>query len=334
MNTTTTTESQSVAARALEASSQPLAAERAAAGAVLTRFFAEVGARRMSDAQAAEALGMSATTVSRVRRGIYEGDLSAVAERAALALRLWAERAACQGVPFIQTTVAKKVFAACDFALTRQTPVILTGLSQMGKTTAIERYAAESDAVVRVVRMPAATSFQEFCDALADALMLPRQKNLTERRRKIMGSLNARTLLIIDELHELVVSATRRQTRRVVEYLRECYDRSRCGLLLCGTDAVETDLLSGPDAGLLDQIVQRAINVRLPRTIPLEDVQAVAASVGLPTAIPEAVRRELRTLRMNRLTLLCAMAAEAARRHNRPLDWELFLKTKVALLGE
>lgn len=300
---------------------------------VVEAFFAQCDRRGLQTAQIAESLGMSTTTVSRVRRGIYEGDMKAIEERAALALRLWQERDACRGIPFIETTLVRRVWAACDFALTRQTPVILTGLSQMGKTTALEVYAERSDAPVRMVRMPAATSLHGFCDVLAEALGLPRLRNISERRQRILGSLNPRTLLVVDELHELAVSASRMQARRICEFLRECADRTRCGLVLCGTDTLERDLLQGPDAGLLDQIVQRAIAVRLPRTIPAEDVERVAQAAGLPTPLTEQVKRDLKPLRMNRLTLLCAMTAEAAAKKKVPCDWVLFGKTRRALLG-
>ena len=128
-----------------------------------------------------------------------------------------------------------------------------------------------------------------------------------------------------------MVSATRTQTRRVVEIIREAYDRTRCGLVLCGTDVVEEGLLQGPDAGLLDQIVQRAIAVRLPRQIPEADILAVAAAAGLPVqSVPPPILKELR---MNRLALLCAMTAEAAERRGQAPDWELWLQTRRALLG-
>ena len=299
----------------------------------LDRFFGEVTRRSLTDAQAADALGMSPTTVSRVRRGIYEGDLAAVSERAALALRLWQEREACHAIPYIETSIARQIHAACDFALTRQTPVILTGLSQLGKTTALEHYASQSDAPVHIVRMPAAASMQGFCSALAEAMRLPLLRNVADRRAKILATLNPRTLLVVDEFHELVVSATRTQTRRVAELIRECYDRTRCGLVLCGTDSVETDLLQGPDAGLLDQIVQRAIAVRLPRQIPEQDILKVTLAAGFPANPPSEILRELKSLRMNRLTLLCAMTAEAAAKRNQSPSWELWRQTRTALLG-
>lgn len=302
---------------------------------VIKAFLAEAKRRKLADRQTADSLGMSYTTVSRLRSGTYEGSLDAVADRAALALRLWKEREAAVGIPFLETALARRVFAACDFALTRQTPVILTGLSQMGKTTALEAYASRSDAVVRVLRMPAATTLQGFCEELTRALNLPKTRNLAERRERILGALNARTLLIIDELHELVLSATRLQTRKVCEFLRECWDRTHCGLVLCGTDSLQRDLLEGPDAGLLDQIVQRAIAVKLPRRLSEADIRAVAEAAGM-VGEPEAdlMRLLKSTMRMNRLCLLCAMTVEAARKRSQEPTWALWLQTKTALLGD
>ena len=160
--------------------------------APIARFLEEAARRGLSDTKAAAALGMSATTVSRVRRGIYEGDLGAVADKAALALRLWQERGDGRRA-FVETSIAAKVFTACDFALSRQTPVILTGESQIGKTTALEEYARRSDAPVRLVRMPAAANLPLFLEELAEALGVAAKPG--ERRRRILRALNDRTLL-------------------------------------------------------------------------------------------------------------------------------------------
>ena len=224
---------------------------------------------------------------------------------------------------------------ACDFALTRQTPAIVTGLSQMGKTYAFEEYARRSDALVRIVRIPASASLQIFLAALCETLGLPTSGSCTyDRRRRILRALNDRTLLIVDELHELVVSSSRLQTRRICEVIRELYDRTRCGLVLCGTEVLSADLLRGPDAGLLDQISQRSVEIRLPRRLSADDIAAVAAAYGLPAVIPEEIRSSIRDLRMNRLCLISAMAAEAAAKRGVAPDWPLWLATKTALLGE
>lgn len=299
--------------------------------APIARFLDEAARRGLSDAQAAEALGMSATTVSRVRRGIYEGDLAAVAERAALALRLWAERGDRQRF-LVETSIATKIFTACDFALTRQTPVIITGESQIGKTTAFEEYARRSDAPVRYVRMPASANLPLFLEEMADALGVNARPG--ERRRRLQAALNDRTLLIIDEIHELALTASNDQAKRICELIREFFDRSHCGLVLCGTEATETELLHGANALALAQIVRRAINVRLGKRLPMGDALKVCAYHGLAAAPTEEAKAALRTLFLNHVNLISQMAAEAAAKRAVPLDWQLWLATKRALLGE
>ena len=294
-------------------------------------FLAEAARRGLSDAQCAEAIGMSATTISRVRRGIYEGDLAAVADKAALALRLWHERGNKQRF-LVETSIATKLFTACDFALNRQTPVVITGESQIGKTTAFEEYARRSDAIVRYVRMPASANLPLFLEELADALGVASRPG--ERRRRILAALNDRTLLIIDEVHELAHTASREQAKRICEVIRECYDRTRCGLVLCGTDDAEKELLHGPDAGALAQIVRRSINVRLGNRIPLPDALKVAAYHGLTLPPTDEAKAALRGLFLNHINLISAMAAEAAAKRAVPLDWPLWLATKRALLGD
>ena len=297
----------------------------------IARFLEKVERRGLSDAQAAERLGMSATTVSRVRRGIYEGDLAAVADKAALALRLWQERGDKRRF-LVETSIAAKIFTACDFALNRQTPVVVTGESQIGKTTAFEEYAARSDALVRYVRMPAAANLQLFLEELADALGVEAKPG--ERRRRILRALNDRTLLIVDEIHELALTASDDQTKRICEVIRELFDKTHCGLVLCGTELAETDLLHGANAGALAQTVRRAINVRLGKRLPMGDALKVAAYHGFAAPPTDAAKTALRALYLNHINLISAMAAEAAAKRGVPPDWPLWLATKTALLGE
>lgn len=298
----------------------------------IARFLEEAARRGLSDAQAAVALGMSATTVSRVRRGIYEGDLAAVAEKAALALRLWQERGDRKRF-LVETSIAAKIFTACDFALNRQTPVIITGESQIGKTSALEEYARRSDAIVRYVRMPASANLPLFMEELADALGVAAKPG--ERRRRILRALNDRTLLIVDEIHELALVASQEQARRICEVIRELFDRTHCGLVLCGTtEATEEKLLHGPNAFALEQIVRRSINVRLGKRLPMGDALKVCAYHGFSAEPTEEAKAALRALYLNHINLISAMASEAAAKRGVPLDWTLWLATKRALLGE
>ena len=299
----------------------------------LGRFCIEAKHRQMSLRQMAETLDVSATTMSRVLNGKYEGDVAAVCDRAASVLRIWRDRGTFSRAVYVETSIAKKVKSACDFALTTQTPVILTGLSQMGKTTALQHYADTSDASVRLVRVSAATSLTEVIDGLCEAFGITIAVPNAAKKRNLFRTVNDRTLLMVDELHELVISTTKAQALRICEFFRELYDRTHCGLVLCGTDTLETDLLNGASRGWLDQIVQRSITVRLPRRITEADLKAVTAAYGLSGEPSEAARAALRGMRMNILCLLLASARDVAAKKGLELSWELWLATKQALLG-
>lgn len=296
-------------------------------------FAVEARKRRLSMAQMAEQLEVSPTTVSRALRGIYEGDLAQLCDRAKVVVRLWQERAPFATKRFVETSIARKVKAACDFALTRQVPVILTGLSQQGKTTALKRYAEHSDATVRVVRIPAACSVSEFLEELCEVCGLPGKLRNLERKRRLMNLLNDRSLLIVDELHELVISCTRSSALKICEVLREIYDRSHCGMVLCGTDTLRMDLLGGANAAWLDQLVQRSVSVSLPRQLSEQDIVLTAAHYGMVGDLTNEARSALKGMRMNILCLLLASARDLAIKTEKPLTWALFCQTKQALLG-
>jgi DNA transposition AAA+ family ATPase len=305
----------------------------AAQATAILDFATEARKRRLSMAQMAEVLEVSTTTVSRVLRGIYEGDWKGVTQRAKTAVQLWEARAPFAKPLFVETSLAAKVQAACDFALTRQVPVILTGLSQQGKTTALKRYAERSEATVRLVRVPAATSLKEFLAEMAEACAIPVTLQNEAKKRRICQVLNARTLLIIDELHELVISCTRSSALKICEVIREFYDRTGCGMVLCGTDTLRIDLLGGANAAWLDQLVQRSVQVALPRQLNARDIAAVAAAYGLMDPPNENAQSALRGMRMNILCLLLSSARDLANKHSKPLSWDLFCQTKHALLG-
>ena len=300
----------------------------------LIRFVTEARKRKLSLAQMAEQLDTSTTTVSRALRGIYEGDLGLICDKAKLAVRLWQERAGFGQRIYVPTAIAKKVESVCEFALTRQVPVILTGLSQQGKTTALKRFAEQSDAAVRFVRIPAACSLSEFLDELCEACgVASHHFNNGLRKHRVMTTLNDRSLLIVDELHELVISCTKASALKICEVLREIYDRTGCGMVLCGTDTLRIDLLEGAHAAWLDQLVQRSVSVSLPRQLTAQDIRAVAKAYGLADELDERAREAIKGMRMNILCLLLSSARDLALRTGKPLTWALFVSTKNALLG-
>ena len=151
-----------------------------------------------------------------------------------------------------------------------------------------------------------------------------------EARQRVAKAVGRNTLLIIDELHELVMSGGKGTAMKVVEWIREIWDNSGCGMVLCGTRSLEDDLIN--DARMkgwlvqIDQRCQRVMN--LPNRIPHEDIELAAKAYGIggSTACVEGI---LSNIRMNRLTSCLALTASWCAGNNKsrqkhPLNWESF----------
>ena len=84
--------------------------------------------------------------------------------------RLAVSRAATARADFVETSIAKKIFEVCQFALVSQTPAFLFGETQIGKTTALEEFARRNNhGQTKCVRMPATAGVQLFMKEMAAA---------------------------------------------------------------------------------------------------------------------------------------------------------------------
>ena len=296
----------------------------------IVRLFNLGRARGYSFDQTGALVEYSGATMSRLFGGKYEGALDKVVKQIEAFLELEAERDKMRSDRFVETSVWHRVKNLCDFALMRNTVVRITGPTQMGKSKCFEEYMRRSQRQVCYVRIPAAPTMKLCVAAVAGAVGVSQELRYEEARMRVARAISRNTLLIVDELHELAMSAGKGTAMKVVEWLREVWDASRCGLVLCGTEALEDDLINDPRLrGWLGQIDQRCQRiVRLPKRLPMEDVLLAAAAYGIsgPTACVESL---LQTIRMNRLVSCLALTAswcagnnKARERH--PLNWESF----------
>ena len=297
----------------------------AADKALLMWLFGEIKRRGLSYADAGKAIGYDASTVSRILRGRYEGNWANVLKSVRRYKHLQDERGRMVRAEFVETSVWHQVRATCDLALVHQMPSIIMGVSQIGKTAALLEYQRRSEYTVRYVRMPAAAGFRSAMEAVADACFVTTRCTAEQLRRRVAGGLDERSLLVVDELHQLAISTGRTTAIKVMEWLRELHDVSGCGLVVCGTKAVEGDLINGELRAWLDQFAQRCIRLVLPDRLPDSDIALFGAAFGLP-APGEDLLVLLRTLRANRLVKTLQLADNLARRKGAALTWDTFVQ--------
>ena len=295
-------------------------------------LFGEAKGRGLSLADTGKMIGYDQTTVSRLFRGRYEGSMQNVAKAIKRAKHLADERSQMVSAEFIETSIWRDVRATCDLALVHQMPAIIEGPSQMGKTVALREYQRRSEYAVRYVRVPSAPGIRGMMEAVADACMVTTRCTSEQLRRRVAKSLDERTLLILDEFHQLAISSGAQSARKCMEWVRELYDESKCGLVFCGTNKIMTDLFEGEVGQVADQLLERCIvQLTIPARLPDTDIALVGQAYGLPPPNGEVLDL-VRTLRMNRLCKVLMLSEGLARKRGVPLSWDAFLQTYTTVV--
>ena len=296
----------------------------------IIRLFNLGRSRGYSFDQTGALVDYSGATISRLFAGKYEGALDKVVQQIDTYLELEAERAKMKSDRFIENSIWEKVNGLCNFALTRNAIVRLSGPSQIGKTYNLKEYKRRSNKQVCYVRIPAAPTMKLVVTAFAEAVGVASSLRVDDARQRVARAIGRNTLLVIDELHELVMSAGKGTAMKVAEWIREIWDSSGCGMVLCGTRSLEDDLINDPKMKgwlvQLDQRCQRIVN--LPGRLPMEDIELAAREYGI-TGSPACVESLLSKIRMNRLTSCLALTASWCSGNNKskqkhPLNWESF----------
>ena len=111
-------------------------------------------------------------------------------------------------------------------------------------------------------------------------------------------ALDSRNLLIVDEFHQALVTVTDRRAAQIMEFIREIYDRTGCGIVLSATRVGEAEIERGRNAGIYDQLRRRGMaKLVLPDTPPASDIRKIAAAFGLPAPegrVAESIRQMLK----------------------------------------
>src|SRR5581483_7623837 len=173
---------------------------------------------------------------------------------------------------FIETSLTRKIFSVCEAALTYQKIVQIFGDSQIGKTEALEEYARQNNHGQTIyVRVPEGGGLNYFMASLADRLGFSSQQKIPELRARAIASFDSRMLLIVDEIHNIFSTGTNLTHFRVPEFIREIYDRTKCGVVISGTNVFEAKLAKAAGKKLFDQFQRRSLcKLQLPN-IPTDD---------------------------------------------------------------
>jgi DNA transposition AAA+ family ATPase len=283
--------------------------------------------------------GVSSSSLSLVFRGAYGAKL----DQLCATLRKARETIKDQvGNPdFLMTSLAKRLFVICDRARALQTVAICWGAMGIGKTTILEEYKERNNHGRTIyLRCGAGMAFGQFVNYLARTLNVTTKNSVHhEIREKIFRILSAgQRCLIVDELHQIFLTTRTDTAVKIAEFLRECHDRSGCGLVLIGTEVLKAEVFNGPHKEALRQLVDRGtLQVALPSKATRQDIDAFLAHYGLTQPgddEPEA-RRILADINsssgLRKLTLHLRDGAAAAAKAGEPYTWAHFVRAFNAI---
>jgi len=280
--------------------------------------------------EAGKCIGYDSTTVYRFFHGKYGAKWSNLCEEIARFKKLNEERSSRVRLDFVETECARDVFAACQAALISQTIAYVYGDPQIGKTTALMEFARRNNHGSTIyVRMPASAGVSRFMRELARAAFVSPDTSVEHIIERIFRRVDDKTLVIIDEAHQAFLSYKKSSQIKVLELIREIYDRTGCGMVLCMTSWGREQFTRGNLSLLVEQLRRRGtIKINLPARPSNADIAKIARKFGLdaPTgAARETVQEMLHTSGLGMLIKFLQNASVYAAKQRKPMTWDHFM---------
>lgn len=274
---------------------------------------------------------VSSATISGIIRGNYAAeDWSGPIK----AIKLFHDRVLEEeknlDIGFVQTDIARQIIHACDGALNHSMPAFIYGASQLGKTTALlEFQRTHNHGRTKYLYVGSGWSKARFVREFARAC-----KCFSEHAKgavledRILDSLNKFNLVIIDEFHHAIETTTELASKEIMEYIREVFDRTGCGLVMSSTKVGIGALEDGKNRMLFDQLRRRGVvKIVLPDVPAVKDLNAVARSfmLDIPTGPTlDLIKRLVRRLGFGDYIKYLQDAYRLAQNKKQQLSWDHF----------
>lgn len=197
--------------------------------------------------------------------------------------RIEVQRAKLGRKQFVMTPTARRFFWACDQARKSNTPVIVYGASQVGKTEAGRQYCIENNHGKSVlVELEAMNGLKGLLQAIAEKIGINPNAGTPDLSARIKKALKPDMVLILDEVH-LLANVYRKGTFfACMEQLRRIYDATKCGIVMTFT-LLKYDGIAKERKRELEQVFGRGVHrVNLGDRPSVEDVRLICEAHGLP----------------------------------------------------
>ena len=284
----------------------------------------------LSLTQASINIRFDKSTIFRVMTGTYGAKLDGIVEAILAFKKIAEERASITRAEFVETKTAKRIWKICESALIYNSISFIYGDSHIGKTWSLEEFTRQHDhGQTKYIRMPSSAGIQLLMKEFAGACALSKDSAFERLRDRVIKAIDKNHLVIVDEIHQTFVSYHKQARLSCLELIREIHDRTRCGMVLCGTNVFRDELQQGLHKRFLEQLRRRGIfELQLPSVPPRADLDAIAESYGLAPCEGEAEQLVLQIAKNAGLGRYCKFL-EAASRHakkkNQKLNWGHFV---------
>lgn len=305
----------------------------------LIRWFYHYAAdTNLSQEEVAKGIGRDWNTVYQVFTGRHQASKNAICAEIATFKKLVEERAGIEHLDFVETRLTQRIWKLCDAARTYQRVVFIFSDSQIGKTINLEEYTRRNTAALKApthyVRMPTSGNFHEFLLQMADQLHIAKYTSSHVLKERIFSMIDSRTLLIVDEVHQCFLGTARlpkgTQHLRVIEFIREVFDRCKCGMVMCGTNTFRREMEQGYASGWLAQLSRRRLaSLQLPAVPDPEDLRAFSSAYGLENPTGEALEIQNDVIKREALGVwltLLRMGAGIATKRKEAMTWDHVLR--------
>ena len=244
-----------------------------------------------------------------------------------------------KNIGIIDTEVKQTVFRACQAALNDGMPAFIYGASQIGKTTALMEFQRLNNHGRTVyLRMGSGWTRPRLVRELA--LKFGNGVKATKcwaLEDAIFGSLTRYNLLIIDEFHLALETSSEASAKAIMEFIREVYDRTGCGLVLSGTKVGIEGIEAGKNRLLFDQLRRRGVvKVVLPDAPPVRDINQIARTFELPLPTGDDLKRVKALIAARGLGVFLKYLQKAyavTKKQKEELSWGAFAKVANGYLA-
>jgi DNA transposition AAA+ family ATPase len=239
----------------------------------LTWFHGYILETGMSLHQAGQAINYDKTVVFKVLKGSYEGNWNKIADAVRSLKKIAIERGKIQKALFVQNAISKLIWGGLNRAIAHNSITIIIGDSGRGKTESAKAWRdANNHGRSVFVTAPAYGGTKRLLLDIATAVGHGRDhKNTFQLHHSIMKAFNPHRILIVDEAHRLL--PCKGSSPRDLELLRDLSDQTGCALGLLATARFDSELRRSDY--MFEQLLRRAFPVRLPRLVPLADIQPI-----------------------------------------------------------